>query len=60
MGFNFYEIWHLMQIKLTNYVVANKVLRIDDLNLKFPPVFIKFGTHNISNMLIMNIILVSV
>ena len=60
MGFNFYEIWLLMQIKLTNYVLANKVLKIDDINLKFPPVFIKFGTHNISNMLIMDIILASV
>ena len=49
-----------MKIKLTNYVLANKVLRIDDLNLKFPPVFTKFGTHNISNMLTMNIILASV
>ena len=39
------------------YLLANKVLRIDDLNLKFPPVFIKFGTHNISKMLIKNIIL---
>ena len=50
----------------------NIVLRIDDLDpelkiqanlfptLKFAPIFMKSGTHNKSNMLIMNMILTSI
>ena len=67
---NFYKIWHLEQIEHADYM--NIVLGIDGLDpklkiqanlvptLKFVPIFIKFGNRNKLNMLIMNIILVSV
>ena len=53
-------------------LIMNIVLGIDDLNpklqiratlfaaLKIAPIFMKFGTHNKSNMLIMNVILTSI
>ena len=43
---NFYEIWHLEQIEHADY---------EHSYFEFVPVFMKFVSHNKSNMLIMNV-----
>ena len=65
MDSNFYEIWHLLQIEHANYEYC---IGLDDLDpniwiqanvvptLKFATIFMKFGTHNKWNVLIINII----
>ena len=65
---DFYEIWHSNKLNL----LTNIVLEIDGLDpklqiqanleptLKFFPIFMKFHTHNKSNMVTMNTIVASV
>ena len=66
---NFYEIRHLVQIEHANYEYSTsnwwswtKIIdsRKFGRNTEICSDFMKFGTHNKSNMLIMNIILTSV
>ena len=61
-----------MKFDTQNMLIMNIVLAVDGLDpklwirvnlvatLKFAPIFMKFGTHNKSNMLIVNIIHTSV
>ena len=66
---DFYEIWYSEQIDM---LIMNTLTGIDNLDpkiinlwnlvikLKCAPIFMKFDTHNKTNILIMNIILASV
>ena len=63
MSSNFYDIWHLVQIKHANYEYGTwnwwSWLKIK-IWANFAPIFMKFGTRNKWNMLIMNILLAMV